>query len=760
LHQLSKKFRTTGRIRQTVDAMSGPVVAALLSVVAMAQALKVWQWRLGDPIDLSGDSNALMAQIKGMVDHGSSVSNPNLGAPFHQDTSWFPHADHLHLFLTAKVIGIFSDNPFTISAIYFFLGFPLAALSMYWLARQRNLGRLGSVVAGVLFSVIPGHQIKFSHLWLASYWVVPLGMWLVLRTARGESLFRIKIDWRNPIERRQALRLDLTTALCALLTAIGGIYYSTFTLLLLGATLLFRLVATRDRRSVARAALLMVAIGTLSLSAALSVTAGQDKSTIVIAPIQRGFSESEVFAGKFMDLVLPWIYHRVDALSHATVAYNSLTTATAEKPALGLIALAGVVSLIVTMLSALIPQRVKPIHPELGILGVLTMISLSFYSIGGLGSFVALFVTPQIRTWSRFFVFIGLFGFLAVGHWVTRVSRRNRLLGVATAVALLVIGVLDQTNPAMAPNFKVLRNEVVDLTTFSQRIEAKVGPGCSVLQLPIVPFPENPPVHNMTDYDHLRPYLAATSLRWSYGAFRGTSLADWQLALPQSSTAGLINDVVGAGFCSIEVDRAGFVDNGAKLDAELTGLLGQPISTTRDGRLIAWNLAQARTELTSRIGADQVKAKGDLVLHPLVVYSDHETYEVAHDNQTPYQWTGQSPEIDVHNFGPRIIEGVHLTFSLAAPDSSPRRFTLHLPNGGTEVVDVVAGETRQVVIILSANPGPNTLTITTTGDGEAMGKAMTPTTPDKRIVFGKIIDLRATVADPNVAVGVVQQRVE
>ena len=85
---------------------------------------------------------------------------------------------------------------------------------------------------------------------------------------------------------------------------------------------------------------------------------------------------------------------------------------------------------------------------------------------------------------------------------------------------------------------------------------------------------------------------------------------------------------------------------------------------------------------------------------------------------------------------------------------------MHLPNGGTEVVDVVGGETRQVESVFNAAPGPNTLTITTTGAGEVMGKASTPTSADRRIVFGKIIDLRATVADPNVRVGVVQQRVE
>jgi hypothetical protein len=608
------------------------------------------------------------------------------------------------------------------------------------------------VVAGVLFSVLPAHQTLFPHLWLASYWVVPLGMWLVLRAALGEPLFRIKVNWRDPADRRSALPLNLTTVFCVCCIAIGGIYYSAFTLLLLAVTLLVRLIATRDRRSVAGASGLLAAIGALSLTAVVSMAASQDKSTLVTVESQRSFSRSEQLAGKLMDLILPWIHHRVNALQSLTVLYNSRTTATYEETALGLVALAGVVALLVIMLSTLVPQRVKPANAELGMLGVLTLVALSFYSIGGLGSFFALFVTPQIRTWSRFYVIIGLLGLLAVGHWVTVVGRRNRILGLLTAVALLVIGVLDQTNPALAPNYKALRTEVADLTTFTQSIKTSAGPGCSVFQLPVVPYPEQPPVHDMTDYAHLRPYLSSSSLRWSYGGFRGTSLADWQLALPQVSTTTMVNDLVAAGFCAVEVDRAGFADHGASLTTQFTALLGKSISTTPDARLVAWDLTPARDALTARVGVEQVKATGDLVLHPVVVYSDHGAFNVERSNQTPYQWTGPEPEIDVHNFGRTTINGVHLTFSLAVPNSAPRRFTIRSPGGHTQEVEVHGTSTRQVQIVVKAVPGRNLVTITITG------KAVSTSQVSSKIVFGRLIDLQAHVSDPRIHIGVVQQR--
>jgi hypothetical protein len=257
----------------------------------------------------------------------------------------------------------------------------------------------------------------------------------------------------------------------------------------------------------------------------------------------------------------------------------------------------------------------------------------------------------------------------------------------------------------------------------------------------------------MTDYAHLRPYLTASSLRWSYGAFRGTSLADWQLALPQRSTPALVDDLVATSFCAVEVDRAGFADRGAALTGQLTALLGKSISSTGDGRLAAWDLTQTRATLNARVGVEQVKATGDLVLHPVLVYSDRGAYTVQRSNQTPYQWTGPAPEIDVHNFGRTTVNGVHLSFSLAGPDSVPRRFTIDLPGGNTQEVDVNGGSTRRIELVVNAVPGRNPVTITS-------GTAASPARVDGKITLGKLIDVQAYLSDPRIHIGVVQQLVD
>ena len=183
-----------------------------------------------------------------------------------------------------------------------------------------------------------------------------------------------------------------------------------------------------------------------------------------------------------------------------------------------------------------------------------------------------------------------------------------------------------------------------------------------------------------------------------------------------------MDDLVATGFCAVEVDRAGFADRGASLSSEFTALLGKPISTTADGRLVAWDLRQAREALTARVGVGQVTATGDLVLHPVLVYSDQGAYTVQQDNQTPYQWTAMQR----------------------------REYFHYAPGGSTQKVDVSGGSTKRVQLVVNALPGRNPVTITITGTA-----ASAPNVSGK-IVFGKLIDVQAYVSDPRIHVGVLQ----
>ena len=102
---------------------------------------------------LDGDGAYVLMQVREILDHGWYWSNPDVGAPFGQTAGWFADASWIH-FAIVKVFGLLSSSPATVSALYFFACFPLAALSAYWLARTVGISRTAAVLVGVLFSVL------------------------------------------------------------------------------------------------------------------------------------------------------------------------------------------------------------------------------------------------------------------------------------------------------------------------------------------------------------------------------------------------------------------------------------------------------------------------------------------------------------------------------------------------------------------------------------------------------------------------------
>ncbi len=591
--------------KRWIDRAAGPLSAAVLSTLAMAQALRAWDWRPGTPIELDGDGAFVLMQVKEILDHGWYWANPDVGAPFGQHSGWFSDASWIH-FLAIRILGLVSSSPFTVSALYFFLCFPLAALSAYWLSRQLHISRTGSVVVGVLFSVLPGHQHRFGHLWLQGYWVLPIAIWLIL----------LAVDrLPSPPDLRTArARAGLITAI--LVVGLGGVYYVAFTLILLGALAGLSLVAGANRPTLIRS--VMVGLG-LAITCLIPITAAalQTRSDAVTGavPGQRGYWQSETYSGKIIDLVLPWMQHRVLELAQLTRNYASVTVPSPEQPTLGLVAGIGLAGLIIVGTALLLRRIPAGGNPLLGVLTVLTLVAVAFFTRGGLGALAAIVLTPSIRTWSRLVTFIALFGLLAVGLALTWLARRHaRILVIGVGAALLVLGVLDQTNPALAPQYVALRAQASALTAYATQLQGSLAPGCAVFQYPVVPFPEQAPSGQMKAYEQLQPYLASSHVAWSYGAMRGTAAADWQLTLPALRDDGaLVDDLAAAGFCAVELDASG-VDSPDQNSRLLTGALGPPLATSSDDRLQAFDLRARRQQLVDSLGADAVAQRGDFVL--------------------------------------------------------------------------------------------------------------------------------------------------
>jgi hypothetical protein len=252
----------------------------------------------------------------------------------------------------------------------------------------------------------------------------------------------------------------------------------------------------------------------------------------------------------------------------------------------------------------------------------------------------------------------------------------------------------------------------------------------------------------MSSHDHLLPYLASRDLRWSYGAMKGTTRADWQLALPIGDTPRLLDDLAAAGYCSVEVDRHGY-STGQDPSGEITSALGAPIAETDDRRLVAYDLTSRRDSLASTQGAEWLTRRAGRVLRPVIVSISGGLVE--REGGRPHQWIGPDTELTAFNMSDRVIPQLRLSMILEGPDESTRTVTLLLPDGGRRVVNVSASSPQTVSVTVTAKPGATKIRVMTDGPLARLNGNEGPVTALKAA------DVRAEAVSAEVNVGVLQQ---
>jgi phosphoglycerol transferase len=211
-------------------------------------------------------------------------------------------------------------------------------------------------------------------------------------------------------------------------------------------------------------------------------------------------------------------------------------------------------------------------------LAMLTLACLFLCTIGGFGSLFSLLITPMIRGYNRISVYIAFFSLFTIGLMIdrrcARASRFGRALLSGLIIPVLLIGgIWDQTTGQFVPSYTWVRQEFTSDAIFIRDIEALLPENAMVFQLPYAWFPEQGPICQMTDYDHLRGYLHSSRLRWSYGAYKGRPGDAWLKEVSSKPVEELVRRITEAGFGGIYIDRSAFPDAGKELEGKLSVIL-------------------------------------------------------------------------------------------------------------------------------------------------------------------------------------------
>ena len=201
---------------------------------------------------------------------------------------------------------------------------------------------------------------------------------------------------------------------------------------------------------------------------------------------------------------------------------------------------------------------------------------LAYSVVGGLNGLLGLAGFVWLRATNRYSIWILalvlLWGVLAISR--TRPGRRRRGERRSRRRSR---GGLDARRPAPAADAggrgrASASGDGAPTQPSPRSLEAALPAGAMLFQLPVVDFPEGQRIRAASDYEHLRPYLHSTRLRFSYGSDKGRARDAWQRRVEALEPAAMADALERMGFSGLVVNRKAYPDGAQELRDAARGL--------------------------------------------------------------------------------------------------------------------------------------------------------------------------------------------
>jgi phosphoglycerol transferase len=536
-------------------------VALLVCVTTVLWIAHYDRWTLASwslPTNYYGDSLEILARIEASAEGDTVPLHPQvisrLGAPFGANWSAYPSSDLLLMWVLGRVAHVVGVFPAANLALLF--ATLSAALAFYGCARWLRAPWEWAFAGALLFAfTFQTFHRGLAHLFIVFAWTVPLAL---------VSCGIVATSRRVTLTSRSGAFCIVTAALIG----IGNPYTLFLYVQLLGWAVLGQWLGPKRRENmvVGLAALAAAVAGFFIVESHVWLFA---TDTAAGSPIVRNYGGTERYALKPIELFLPPATHRWDALAfigQRYVRWSDWRTGEAFATYLGLVGIIGLIWLgAVTFRALLRRERVPAVALAAGWV-------LAFASIGGITNVIAFFTGIAVfRATNRYSIFLSALVMLFI---VTRIARWRRRwptwLSLGAAAAVAAVGLADEMpRPVDGAARQRVAQRVESDRELGRRLEHALPAGSMVFQLPVIGFPEVLPPFQLGDYEHFRPYLAAHSLRFTYGSLKGRCHGQWQRDVAELPVAEMVRQLEEYGFAAIYLNRRGFADRGEKLVREL-----------------------------------------------------------------------------------------------------------------------------------------------------------------------------------------------
>jgi len=531
-------------------------VAIVFGLVYGRTSLEAW----GVPIAYGGDALSFLAQLKASQDGAirpiAATFVPDLNAPYEANWNDYPLPNKTLYWVAGAVarrIGLFPA-----ANLLVLLAHVLAALSFYAVARYLRLRPAWALAGAVAFGL--SHYLWYRslvHLALSLCWHLPLDILVVAWCFRPRGL-------------DVGSRRFLAAALVAVLAALFNVYYAAMFVQFLGLAALVQLASGRWRRAAAPVLLAALVVGVFALESLgtllYSLRHGRSEDAV-----HRSYGDLENYAMKPIELALPPPGRGLLSFGRIAPEYWANARGEVGSAYLGLAGIAGGLLLVGPVVAGLERRRRVRLPQTLGAVAWV----LAFSVAGGINGILGGFGVVLLRGTNRYSVWILS---LCLLFLVGRLSRlRTRLPAAVLAGAFALVVLADQLPPRVhGRDIESVSTRVEADRAFASRVEQALIGRPMVFTLPVMAYPEVQGVRQISDYEHFRPFLFTSRVRYSYGSHKGRAREDWQWSVEGMPTAKMLDRLESYGFSGLIVDRRGYVDDAGALLAEIASL-GRPI---------------------------------------------------------------------------------------------------------------------------------------------------------------------------------------
>ncbi len=512
-------------------------------------------WRV--PIDYHGDSWPTMALLKAAAEGHLAplrlVDVPELGAPYGADWNGYLRQHKLQYWLAgslARAIGVFPA-----ANLLLLFAAVLAASSFYAVSRYFRARPEWALAGAAAFALSPFFFYRsLNHLTLAFYWPLPLAI-LAVTWAFGRRGLRLRSG-------RFA-----TAAAIVLVTGLHNIYYAgLLAQFLVLAGFCQALQSRRPARVLPPLALLLLLIAAVLVdNANVAISAWRGGATEAMA---RPYGNLERYALKPIELLLPVSHPGLAPWASLGTSYFRGALYRGEMGA-AYLGLAGVAALVWLSAAATASylRRPRGFVPA-AFLAVAWILADAV--VGGLNGILGTLGFVWFRATSRYSIWILALVLLWAVVCVSRTRFAKRRGAALVALLAGALALADQLPPRRsAAETSRTAATVASDAMLVRSLEEALPAGAMLFQLPVVDFPEGRQVHQATDYEHLRPYLHATQLRFSYGSDKGRPREAWQRRAEALELEALVDALERIGFSGLLVNRKGYADGASELRERL-----------------------------------------------------------------------------------------------------------------------------------------------------------------------------------------------